>query len=70
MSLTQEHISEELSKLAEWVTKSDFHDEYPRASYAMMSREIDRGKISIKLDVDGKVKVNTVEATQAFGIID
>jgi hypothetical protein len=59
---------ETLKDLPEWVTKAEFKAEYRRASFAMMKREIDRGKIAVKLDVDGRVKMNTADAKRAFGI--
>jgi hypothetical protein len=54
---------------AEWVTKADFHYAY-RVTYALISREIDRGRISVKFDVDGKIKINLAEAKAAFGKTD
>jgi hypothetical protein len=36
----------------------------------LISREIDRGRISVKLGVDGKVKINLEEAKAAFGKTD
>jgi hypothetical protein len=66
MSLTQNANSDNHRDLAEWVTKTEFHYEY-RVAYSLISRAVDRGQISIKLDVDGKVKINLEEAKQAFG---
>jgi hypothetical protein len=70
MSLTEERFSTTLSELPEWVTKAEFKAEYSRASFAMMKREIDRGTISIKLDADGRVKINTADARRVFGFTD
>jgi hypothetical protein len=69
MSLTQAQIPNKHDESAGWVTKADFHYDY-RVSYALISRAVDRGQISIKLDVDGKIKINLAEAKAAFGKAD
>jgi hypothetical protein len=69
VSLTQEHNADTLSKLDEWVTKTDFHYKF-RVPYSLISREVDRCRISIKLDVDGKIKTHLEEAKQAFNKSD
>lgn len=67
MSLTQEQGSPVLFEVDEWKTKADYKRDHPKISYALMTREIDRGKIAIKLDFDGKVKMNTTQADDVFG---
>lgn len=63
VSITQEYTSENQDT---WVTRTEFHYDY-RVAYALISREVERGTISVKLDVDGKVKINLEEAKAAFG---
>jgi hypothetical protein len=71
MSLTQEHIYAELDKRDKWGTKSEYKVIRPKTSFAMMNREIDRGKIGVKLDpVDGKIKMNFSHADYIFGYAD
>ena len=68
MSLTQEHISAQLYEEDKWGTKTEYKLLHPNVPYAAMTREIDRGKIAIKLDVaDSKVKMNFSQADHVFG---
>jgi ATP-dependent exoDNAse (exonuclease V) beta subunit len=66
MSLTQEH-STALFKEDEWQTKAEYKRRHPNLSYVAMTREVDRGKIAVKLDVDGKIKINVAQADDIFG---
>ena len=67
MSVTQEYVSPTIFEVDEWKTKADYKRAHPHVSYALMTREIDRGKIAVKLDVDGKVKMNVAQADNIFG---
>ena len=71
MSLTQEQIPEKLYEVEKWGTKAEYKREHPNVSFAAMGREIDRGKIAVKVDaVDLKVKMNFRQADIIFGFAD
>jgi hypothetical protein len=71
MSLTQEQIPEKLYEVDEWGTKAEYKRKRHNVSFAAMAREIDRGKIAVKVDgVDLKVKMNFSQADIIFGFVD
>jgi hypothetical protein len=70
MSLIQEQLMQEkLYEVEKWGTKAEYKRDR-KISYAAIGREIDRGKISVKLDTDDlKIKVNFGQADIIFGFI-
>jgi hypothetical protein len=68
MSLAQEYTGATLPQEDKWQTKAEYKRTRRKVSYAAMTREIDRGKIAVKLDVDGKVKLNVAQADDIFGL--
>jgi hypothetical protein len=70
MSLTQEQIPEKLYEDEKWGTKAEYKRERD-VSFAAMGREIDRGKIAVKIDTDDlKIKMNFRQAGIIFGFVD
>jgi hypothetical protein len=67
IGVTQEYVSSTIFEVDEGKTKADYKRAHPHISYALMTREIDRGKIAVKLDVDGKIKLNVAQADDIFG---
>ena len=71
MSLIQTQTPEKLYEVEKWGTKAEYKRCRPKVSFAAMGREIDRGKIAVKLDVvDGKIKMNFSQADIIFGFVD
>jgi hypothetical protein len=71
MSLAQEQISGTLYEEDKWGTKAEYKRKHPHVSFAAMAREIDRGKISVQLDIiDRKIKMNFRQADIIFGFVD